>query len=404
MTRTGNGDATLRPAASASVYNLLYSIDLGSDDLDGALARLEKRDGAEVYAELLHLLCHLQFKPAEAKRHWKRVIEHRETMQSRLQQPIDLRIALVSYFVQVNRRLTNPKIIELKLYEQTRASVYRDELTGLFNYRYLRECLPQEIARADRDNAPLSLVMLDVDDFKVYNDTNGHHAANETLAKIADVLRKSMRRLDVAVRYGGEEFALILPGTPKKGARLVAERTRRAIETHAFPNAEAQPTGRLTVSLGIATAPGDASDASELVKRADTAMYVAKAQGKNQVQLFGSSTRSYHRCPAALDGRFRILDNRYHDLTTVNISEGGLLLVADHELPMGTLVDLNLTLPAPQKEIAVSGRVVHVMPRGDGKYEAAVRIVDIGPRDMLTLASFLRRGTGLRTVPVTARV
>ncbi len=378
------------PALVEKLFDLLYKTDLGERELEASLGRLETEHDGTVYSELIHLLSHLRLAPAEAKSCWERIVAHRASMQKRLRAPVDVRVALVSYFLDINRKLRNPKIIELKVFEQTQASAYRDDLTGLWNYRYFREYLAREIDRGKRYSPPLSLVMIDIDDFKRYNDRNGHEAGNRALAGIATLLTESLRSVDVAARYGGEEFVLVLPSTAKTGARLVAERARERIERHSFRGEGPGAGDRLTVSMGIATHPADAGDAGGLIRCADSAMYVAKTRGKNQVHLYGQSRRSYRRISAALDGQFCTLAAEYHPMTTINVSEGGLLFIADRSLPAGSLVDVTLKLPNADHPVATSGRVIRVEARGDGRFEAAIRIIDIPTRDQIALSRYIR--------------
>jgi diguanylate cyclase (GGDEF)-like protein len=232
--------------------------------------------------------------------------------------------------------------------------------------------------------------MIDIDDFKNYNDQNGHEAGNGVLAKMAQLIAESLRRSDIPARYGGEEFALVLPFTPKLEAGQVAERVRTKIEGHSFPNLESQPEGKLTISLGIATYPADCDDASSLVRKADRAMYVAKSKGKNSVYLYGENTRSFRRIPANLGGKFCVLAADFHPLSTVNISEGGLLLMVDRKLRIGSLIDVRLMLPGASREIATSGRVVRVEQTEEGTFRAAVRITEIGTRDQALLGKYIR--------------
>jgi diguanylate cyclase (GGDEF)-like protein len=358
-------------------------------DLDRELRRLEADHGESVYADCLHMLSHLRFEGAEAKYHWRGILAHRNEMQQRLESEVNLLVALVSYFLEVERKLETPKVIELRLFEQTQASAYRDELTGLCNFRLFREHLSRELQQAERYGSPLSIVMVDIDDFKNYNDTNGHEAGNEVLTTMAGLLADSLRRSDVPARYGGEEFVLVLPATPKSDARLVAERARVAIEQHPFPHRETQPGGALTVSMGVATCPADGRDERSLVRHADQAMYVAKARGKNQVYLYGEDRRSFSRIQARLDGTFCVLEPDFHSLTTVNISERGLLFVVDHQLALGALIDVRLMLPHCDREIAATGRVVRVEEKNDNLYQAALRIVEIGTQDRITLARYI---------------
>lgn len=161
-----------------------------------------------------------------------------------------------------------------------------DGLTGIYNRRYLQEVLPREVNRANRYSHPLSLAMIDIDDFKIYNDTNGHLAGDEVLKTIAGLFNESIRKTDFVFRYGGEEFVMFLPETAKDAATVVARRIRRLAEGTEFKYAHVFPIRRLTISIGLAVYPGDAQTADELISKADQALYHAKQLGKNRVCLF----------------------------------------------------------------------------------------------------------------------
>ena len=162
-----------------------------------------------------------------------------------------------------------------------------DGLTGLSNRRHFDEYLELEWRRAMREQAQLSLLMVDVDYFKLFNDTFGHLAGDEALRKVAEAIRASCARpSDLPARYGGEEFALVLPNTSPGGARLVAEKLRQTVEAmniaHTMPN----PDSVLTVSIGLATlTPGIGSHCRQLISAADKGLYTAKHNGRNLVGI-----------------------------------------------------------------------------------------------------------------------
>lgn len=162
----------------------------------------------------------------------------------------------------------------------------RDGLTGIFNHRYFQDSLKAELNRASRHEKFFSLVFLDVDYFKRYNDTNGHPLGDILLRHLARILFKSIRKSDVLARYGGEEFVIILPETPKANARIVGEKIRRIVEKYPFEGQETQPQKNLTISVGISTYPEDGTDCHALIQCADGAMYRAKNNGRNKVCLW----------------------------------------------------------------------------------------------------------------------
>jgi diguanylate cyclase (GGDEF)-like protein len=159
----------------------------------------------------------------------------------------------------------------------------RDGLTGLYNHRHFQETLALEISRSKRYAKAFSVVFLDVDFFKQYNDTHGHLHGDAVLVGLSKLLIDGLRKSDVAARYGGEEFVLLLPETSKENAFTLAGTIREKIAAHPFPGRETQPQGKVTVSMGIAVFPEDGSDSSSLLHRADEALYQAKNAGRNRV-------------------------------------------------------------------------------------------------------------------------
>jgi diguanylate cyclase (GGDEF)-like protein len=167
-------------------------------------------------------------------------------------------------------------------YQHTRELSYTDELTRVFNRRYFNQRFEREMQRAQRYGRALSLIMLDIDHFKIFNDTHGHLWGDTALKQVAQILEKSLRKADILARFGGEEFVVLLPEIDKEHGRKVAEKLRRAIERADFPKAATQPLGRLTISLGLAAFPEDAQEANALLDHADQGLYLAKLRGRNQ--------------------------------------------------------------------------------------------------------------------------
>lgn len=381
-----------RTECARGLGEAMRELDLGSDELFLKLKEFEKQYADGVYAEVLYLLSHLEIDPPEARRLWERVSAHRASMAERLGHRVDLRVAMLDYFMEVDRRLDNPRIIETQLLDRARDSAFRDVLTGLQNYRFFEQFLAREILKSDQLRAPLSLVLIDVDNFKAYNDAHGHPAGNEALAAVGRVLASATRKSDVAARYGGEEFALVLTSTPKSGALLVAERVRSAIHGEEIRGGSSRSGARVTISLGVATFPADATDAAELVRHADQALYTAKSLGKNRVELFGGSLRSYPRRDATLHGVLQVLGAGERPFTTVQLGENGMSLVADQTVMHGTLVDVTLMLPEPEppREVKAAGRVIRVREDGRERFQMAVRFLEITAPDHLVLSRYVR--------------
>ena len=177
-------------------------------------------------------------------------------------------------------------LMNAKLYEIMKEISILDELTQIYNRRYFQQMLPQEIIRAKRFRKPVSLLMLDIDHFKKYNDTHGHVAGDILLREFAQLIPHHLREVDFWARFGGEEFSIILPNTSKAGSRNVAEKIIDVVSKHNFPHCKTQPSRKLTVSIGIASYPTDTKDFEALINYADTALYEAKRNGRNRYESY----------------------------------------------------------------------------------------------------------------------
>ena len=174
-----------------------------------------------------------------------------------------------------------------RMFERTERQSLTDSLTGLPNRRYFHDILEREMIRSQRNHRPLSLINGDLDHFKKINDEYGHDKGDEILKGFAKVLRDQVRSIDLPVRFGGEEFLVLLPDTDKEGALMVAEKIRRSADRLSIPRLGSIPGRKVTVSCGVATYPDDCTNHEELMRCSDQAMYLAKNLGRNQVVGYG---------------------------------------------------------------------------------------------------------------------
>jgi len=172
-------------------------------------------------------------------------------------------------------------IENVSLHETVQRQAVTDEVTGLFNHRRFQEALVSEVERSRRFQQAMSLVMLDIDNFKWVNDTYGHQQGDMVLREVARILRENSREIDAPARYGGEELAVVLPQTDESGAYNLAERVRQGIEELELPLLDGHGTMSVTASLGVASLPSGAANSGDLVAAADAALYRAKRSGKN---------------------------------------------------------------------------------------------------------------------------
>ena len=180
--------------------------------------------------------------------------------------------------------LTASALVHVRQLKNSQEMANMDGLTETYNKRYLQSRINDDVHKAEAGNSALSLMILDIDHFKQYNDTNGHLEGDDVLKRIGAILKSAIRDdTDFVVRYGGEEFVILFPGAVKAVASRQAESIRRAVETHPFKHAARQPLGAVTISGGVASFPEDARNSVALLRAADQALYEAKAAGRNRI-------------------------------------------------------------------------------------------------------------------------
>ncbi|TNF76358.1 MAG: GGDEF domain-containing protein, partial [Acidobacteria bacterium] len=296
------------PALTKAVVELLEGAALEKVEWERHVQELEGQHGDEVYRHLFFILANLDFSLEESITHWQGLLETWEEVNQGVPRPIDIRVAVLHYFLEIDRKLNNPTIVEMKILREVKESAILDGLTHVYNYRYFRDRIEHEVRREERSALSVSLLMIDIDHFKVFNDCNGHLQGNVALQELAELMKSVVRETDVVTRYGGEEFAVILCGTKKGGALLVAEKIRKLVEETSFVGEKTQPGGILTVSIGVATSPIDATDSQNLIAKADAALYKSKSEGKNRVTPYSDDRREFVRFDSRLIGEVRLME------------------------------------------------------------------------------------------------
>jgi len=358
----------------------------------------------EDLAPLLRLLTQLDFEESEARTHWMGILRHRAHLSSRLVREASVQLAALDYFQNVAPAIKNPKVVEMATFLATERSAITDGLTGLYNRPFFDASLRRELKRARRYGLAFSLVMLDLDDFKLVNDFHGHVVGDEALARLSDVIRASVREIDVACRYGGEEFSLILPETSRTGAYIVSERIRMdAKETFDRKPLGSNPSASISMSVsgGIAIYPTDSNSAEGLIRMADKALYRSKHEGKNRITLHAEEKRRSPRLDAKKllvfrerrtrrDRRDRMTGELRSE--TMNLSRNGALVESQIPLTVGTELEIDIYLPQKRSDFFLKGRVVRLeeAPGDHARYHLGVAFVaddEEDARRLETLAS-----------------
>ncbi len=283
-----NNDKNVRLQLGRLLDNELLSMDFvkavaGDRPLTAAEEAFRKKQeetrGAAFYTDLLFAITYQYFPKEASPALWENILAHKYDVSAKVGRNIGIVVAALDYLSNIADRLDKPKVISGRKMAHIAEVALKDGLTRLYVASAFRDKLDRELLRYKRHGSPVSLIMLDIDDFKQINDRDGHPAGDAALSEIGRIIMASSRELDICARYGGEEFALILPQTQLDEGFVVAERLRASI-ADAFTK-----TQRITVSLGVANCPFNARGSEDLVKQADQALYRAKAAGKNRVYV-----------------------------------------------------------------------------------------------------------------------
>lgn len=238
---------------------------------------LHQSRGPNFYSDLLYAITHQYFAPDEAEGHWREILQHKYKLSGILGRNVRIVVAALDYLSNITTYMDSATLVDEEHLDGIVELSLRDGLTGLFNHTYFYQQIDFEVRRYVRYGTPVSLVLVDIDDFKAVNDTFGHRQGDRILAAMGRTLMRVSREADVCCRYGGEEFAVILPMTDATEARAIAVRLNREL-------AERLPDGRtVTVSIGVASCGKKTGTSRELVERADAALYQVKRSGKNRV-------------------------------------------------------------------------------------------------------------------------
>jgi diguanylate cyclase (GGDEF)-like protein len=242
--------------------------------------KLSKNRDESLYIDLLFVVTHRYYPEETAKRLWNQILKHKKSVSKKLCRNVGITVAALDYLGNIQDDLKAPTVISEHKITQIAEIAVQDGLTRLFDVSTFRTKLETEIKRYKRYASEVSVLMIDIDDFKKFNDAHGHQKGDQILVEVAALIEKATRDLDICARYGGEEFAVILPQTDYKAALNIAERIRRRIEL------TFEKQSGITVSIGCAMCPKDGKSANALVKKADKALYFSKASGKNVVTAF----------------------------------------------------------------------------------------------------------------------
>lgn len=330
------------------------------DDFIDKLEQLIQKHGNDVYPSIFKTLTTLDLPPGIAKEYWLAILEHRKNLKKILKREVYL-ITAISDFLHINTNFhPSARLVDACTFDKVVTGTTHDTLTGLFNRPYFDETYEQQVSLAKRYHTDLSILFLDIDDFKEVNDSLGHIAGDIALKEIARAIRKAKRESDIAARYGGEEFVLLMPHTPNVSASILAERIRKEIELTEIQYKSHRFT--LTISGGLASFPLNSVDPTDLLTMADSAVYLAKGAGKNTISQFKKEQRRYLRMKIdrpVLIQELGFANDHVFSGQTKDIGMGGLLLQNKTPLPVGSMQKMSVPVSGGDPLLLI-GKVVRI--------------------------------------------
>ena len=345
-------------AVQEGIRQLFFKCDEDDKQIYFAVESFAQTHGDQAYREALNYLFAKSFSLAEASRYWREATASFRDSGNNTQ---SLRAALLDYLLLNTTELINPRIIESRDLEEIRRSAVTDGLTKLYNQSYFKQQLQLAIELATREaGQTFSIILLDLDHFKQFNDRCGHLEGDKVLRLIGEILLNRTGELDLPTRYGGEEFAILLPDCSLTEAISLAETIRETIDKQIFTGQERLDSNNLTISGGVACYPLHGTSAGELIEAADRRLYEAKAS-RNAIQPRLDDTRgaNRHQFRNIVDVLFQG-DDRFISALSSDISHTGLSLKSDSSPQTGTKVKLRFRYPFWPQNLEISGTVRYI--------------------------------------------
>lgn len=362
------------------------------DELIEGFSTLINTHGSSVFQAIFNIFAGIDLSPKVAEEYWREVLIHKRDMERTLERDFDLIPVIYDFLSKSNHPLRRPRLIEEESYAKVVMETTHDSLTSLFNRQYLKESLNQTIASAQRYNNDVSLLFIDIDDFKHINDTYGHKTGDEVIQMVAQTIMSTKRDSDIAARYGGEEFVLLMPHTENIKAFICAERIRTNIET--LDAGSDQVSIPVTVSIGLASYPQNGKNAAELLNRADSALYLAKGAGKNTISMYKEEKRRYLR--VKYTEAIKITDLGFdkapiYSGLSKDICIGGILFENTEPLPIGSRIKVSVPIKNDDPLLLI-GTVVRVEAFADDRYDIgmAISFKEMGTIASNEIANFLQ--------------
>ncbi|MDR3089410.1 MAG: diguanylate cyclase [Desulfobulbaceae bacterium] len=346
----------------------------GNEEFIKEINSLIAEYGPEVCTALFIVLTGIDLPVETARIHWNAAQEHGRELRERLGRELDLTTVISDYLHAATGLIGHSRLVEIGSYERIVNESIHDSLTGLANRSHFASLYEQQIALARRYNSDLSILFLDIDNFKDINDNYGHIAGDIALKAVATIINKEKRDSDISARYGGEEFVVMMPHTSSISGYVLAERIRRAIEKKVLRHKHLRIA--LTISGGLASFPLNSQNPRDLLRMADDAVYLAKGAGKNTISLYKHEKRRYLRVKLNQPVLVQELGFQAAEIfpgVGKDISIGGILFENPVSLPIDAQIKVNVSMTG-EPPLLLIGTVVRVEAFGADNFDIGMSV------------------------------
>ncbi len=338
------------------------------------LIQLQEEHGPIVCKVIFQTMTSLDIPRNIAVECWRNVLQHRQELGLILDRKVDLMTAMCDFLRNSTNYLVNPRLVDVSTFERVIHETMYDGLTGLCNRLYFDAAYKHQLSLTKRYHTDLSILFMDIDNFKELNDTLGHVVGDIALKRIGAIIQNAKRESDIAARFGGEEFVLLMPHTESLNAFILGERIRKEVEQEKF-SVHGQRF-RMTISGGLASYPLNSNDPKTLLEMADCATYLAKGAGKNNIAIYKKDQRRYLRVKLSqpvLVKELGFVDSKVYAGISKDICIGGILFENDAPLPIGATIQISVPINGDNPLLLI-GTIVRVEAFGEKSYEIGMTI------------------------------
>ena len=349
----------------SELFRLLEQEGRSSLDAIGTMLERHQSDRS-IYARLIASLVNVVVPDETARVLFHRILKHHQGLVRLVGRNVDIRVSVMDFALHHPELVEHPVVVDRIAFGLSQRLAAIDELTGLLNRRFLERSINKELNRARRYSQVFSLVFIDLDDFKQINDSHGHDVGDRVLSEVGQSISSLLRREDLAGRYGGEEFVVVLPQTESSGALRFAERLQEYVQRIVLPG-----DVHVSFSGGVATNPDAGESTGELLRNADTALYKAKLAGKKATRLFPVEKRRGKRHPIEVRAACEAGELDMGEVVVQDVSKTGLAARAQRLLAPGARLRFRFPLEECNDGSAceVSARVVWSRKTNSDEYQ-----------------------------------